>query len=95
LKKSYASGGATYERPITKPITGSVKVAADGEDVAFDINFSTGLVTLQTAAAPGTVLTAGFEFDVPVRFDADRIETSVASFNVGEIPNIPVIEVRV
>ena len=39
-------------------------------------------------------ITAGFEFDVPVRFDTDRIALSVASFNAGEVPHVPVIEVR-
>jgi uncharacterized protein (TIGR02217 family) len=40
-------------------------------------------------------VTAGYEFDVPVRFDTDQIVTSVANFNAGEVPNAPVVEVRV
>ena len=40
-------------------------------------------------------MTAGFEFDVPVRFDTDRISASLAGFAAGEIPSIPVVEVRV
>ena len=40
-------------------------------------------------------MTAGFEFDVPVRFDTDRIAASLAGFAAGEIPSIPVVEVRV
>jgi uncharacterized protein (TIGR02217 family) len=42
-----------------------------------------------------TVITAGFEFDVPVRFDTDTILTSVASFRAGDVPRVPVVEVRV
>jgi enamine deaminase RidA (YjgF/YER057c/UK114 family) len=42
----------------------------------------------------GVVVTAGFEFDVPVRFDTDRIQTSVASFQAGDAPSVPVVEVR-
>ena len=42
----------------------------------------------------GTRVTAGFEFDVPVRFDTDTIQTSVASFRAGDVPNVPVVEVR-
>ena len=42
----------------------------------------------------GDEITAGFEFDVPVRFDTDRIRSSVASFQAGEVPDVPVIEVR-
>jgi uncharacterized protein (TIGR02217 family) len=45
--------------------------------------------------SPGAEVTAGFEFDVPVRFDTDRIEVSVASFHAGEVPRVPVVEVRV
>ena len=40
-------------------------------------------------------ISAGFEFDVPVRFDTDRIQTSVASFQAGDMPNVPVVEIRV
>jgi uncharacterized protein (TIGR02217 family) len=32
---------------------------------------------------------------VPVRFDTDRISVSHAGFTAGEIPSIPVVEVRV
>ena len=37
---------------------------------------------------------AGFEFDVPVRFDSDKLEISLQGFRHGAIPNIPVVEVR-
>jgi hypothetical protein len=43
---------------------------------------------------PWGEVTAGFEFDVPVRFDTDRIQVSVASFQAGEVPAVPVVEVR-
>jgi uncharacterized protein (TIGR02217 family) len=52
-------------------------------------------VTFVVAPAAGAVVTAGFEFDVPVRFDTDRISASLAGFAAGEIPSIPVVEVRV
>jgi uncharacterized protein (TIGR02217 family) len=53
------------------------------------------VVTLVAAPAAGVRVTAGFEFDVPVRFDTDRIATSLAGFTAGEIPVVPVVEVRV
>lgn len=37
---------------------------------------------------------AGFEFDVPVRFDTDRIDIDLAQFDAGRIPSIPLVEVR-
>jgi uncharacterized protein (TIGR02217 family) len=42
----------------------------------------------------GVEVTAGFEFDVPVRFDTDLIQVSVASFQAGDLPAVPVVEVR-
>jgi len=50
---------------------------------------------LSVAPAIGASVTAGFEFDVPVRFDSDRIQTSVASFQAGDVPDVPIVEVRV
>ena len=99
LCKTYRSGEFTYSRPITKPVPGSVRVGIEqdvlAEGVDFDIDTTTGVVTFVHAPAEGARIMAGFEFDVPVRFDSDRIATSVASFQAGEVPNVPVVEVRV
>lgn len=99
LVKAYASGGVSYARPISKPVSGSVLVAVDGaalaEGVDWTVDLATGLVTLTTAPAAGAAVTAGFAFDVPVRFETDRIEANAASFSAGEIPSVPVVEVRV
>lgn len=99
LGKTYQSGPSSYVRPITKPVGGSVLVAADGvalaDGVDFSIDTSTGVVSFAAAPASGVSLTAGFEFHVPVRFDTDRIEINLAAFEAGEIPSIPIIEVRV
>jgi uncharacterized protein (TIGR02217 family) len=40
-------------------------------------------------------VTAGFEFDTPVRFDADRLEVTLESFDAGRMAAVPLIEVRV
>ena len=53
------------------------------------------MVTFNVPPGEGAVVTAGYEFDVPVRFDADRLEMSHASFEAGEIPSVPVVELRV
>jgi uncharacterized protein (TIGR02217 family) len=65
----------------------------DGGDLSIDA--STGRVELAVAPIAGAIVTAGFEFDVPVRFDTDRINASLAGFAAGEVPSIPVVEVRV
>lgn len=99
LRKAYDSGGAAYLRPICKPTDGSVLVGRGGVALApgqgFSVDHVAGEIRFETAPAAGSEITAGFEFDVPVRFDADRIATSLAGFAAGEIPSIPVIEVRV
>jgi uncharacterized protein (TIGR02217 family) len=99
LSKAYPSGAQRYTRPIAKPVAGSVRVAVGGqvlvEDVGFDVDVASGRVTLVRTPDASAQVTAGFEFDVPVRFDTDRIATSLAGFAAGEIPSIPVVEVRV
>lgn len=100
LCKSYGGGHLPWRRAITKPVAGSVLVAVDGaaqrEDEAVTIDAATGIVRFNDGhvPAPGARITAGFAFDVPVRFDTDTLEVNVQGFGHGAIPNIPIIEVR-
>ncbi|MEL6205874.1 MAG: DUF2460 domain-containing protein [Pseudomonadota bacterium] len=98
LCKHYTSGLEGYTRPITKPVDGTVKVAVDGAELTegadWTLDAASGAVTLVAAPAAGLAVTAGYEFDVPVRFDTDRLEISMASFAAGEVPSVPVVEVR-
>ena len=64
------------------------------EGVHFEVDWETGVLTFDTPPAAGERVSAGFEFDVPVRFDTDRIQVSVASFQAGDVPHVPVVEVR-
>ncbi|MCM2561040.1 DUF2460 domain-containing protein [Lutimaribacter sp. EGI FJ00015] len=99
LAKTYRSGEQSYRRPITKPVLGSVLIGieadAQQEGTQWEVDVATGIVTFAHPPNDGMEITAGFEFDVPVRFDTDRIQTSVASFRAGDVPNVPVVEVRV
>lgn len=98
LQKTYVSGLQSYTRPIRKPVGGTVLVAvADDpklETLEYAVDLEAGEVTFVLAPDLGTRVTAGFEFDVPVRFDTESIQTSVASFQAGDVPNVPVVEVR-
>ena len=58
------------------------------------LDATTGLVTFATALAHGAVVTAGFDFDVPVQFDTDAIRVQASTYQAGEVPSVPVIEVR-
>ena len=98
LQKSYVSGLQSYARPIRKPVAGTVLVAVSEdpkvEGQEFTVNAETGEVTFVLPPELGTRISAGFEFDVPVRFDSDAIQTSVASFQAGDAPKVPVVEIR-
>jgi uncharacterized protein (TIGR02217 family) len=98
LVKTYRSDAQAYVRPVVKPVAGSVLVAVQGtplvESVGFMVETTTGVVTLADAPDVGVQVTAGFEFDVPVRFDTDRLSLSMASFQAGDVPSVPVVEVR-
>ena len=98
LVKRYGEGEDAMERLITKPVEGTVRIAADGVELsasAFTVDAATGLATLATAPEAGVAMTAGFGFDTPVRFDADRIEVTLESFDAGRMAAVPLIEVRV
>jgi uncharacterized protein (TIGR02217 family) len=65
------------------------------EDVDYQVDFDSGHITFDHPPDLGAEVRAGFEFDVPVRFDTDAIMASISSFQAGEVPNIPIVEVRV
>lgn len=100
LKKTYGSAYAPWTRDIKKPVTGTVKVAVAGAvktlGTHFTVDPASGIVTFLAGNIPtiGAIVSAGFEFDVPVRFDTDKLEVNVSGFHHGAIPNIPVVEVR-
>ena len=95
LVKRYGSGFRDYVRAITKPVAGSVRIAvAETAVTGFSVNHLNGAVTLAQAPAPGAVVTAGFEFDVPVRFDTDELRINLTQFAAGDIPQIPLVEIR-
>lgn len=96
LVKRYGASFDPYLRPITKPVAGSVMVTVDGVPVgpeAFSVDLLTGVVTLAVAPGEGAVVTAGFAFDVPVRFDTDRLDVEMSGFDAAVAPSIPLIEV--
>lgn len=99
LSKTYAPGANAFVRRITKPVDGTVLVAVGGavlaEGTDFSVDTTTGIVTLAAVPDAGAAVTAGFHFDVPVRFDTDTIEVNAAAFEAGEVPSIPIIEVRI
>jgi uncharacterized protein (TIGR02217 family) len=96
LVKTYASGEGGQVRPITKPVAGTVRIALDAVEQAsgWTVDAVTGIVTFDAPPAEGEVIQAGFEFDVPVRFDTDVLDLSLETFRAGAVPQIPIIEIR-
>ncbi len=88
LQKAYRSGRAeSISGSITKPVPGTVLAGIEGvplvESIGFEVDVTTGIVTFTDAPDVGVTVTAGFEFDVPVRFDTDRIADLCLQFQGG------------
>jgi len=96
LVKVYASGAQSYSRRIVKPVAGTVLLALDGiaQGSGWSVDPSTGVVSFAAAPGNGVIVTAGFEFDVPVRFDTDRLDVTLDIERMGSIASIPLVEIR-
>ncbi len=97
LAKIYGEGENAYRRDIAKPVAGSVRIAIDGvellEGADFTVDTTTGSITLTVAPIAGAAISAGFRFDVPVRFDTDSLDMSLTHFEAGRLPSVPLIEI--
>lgn len=97
LAKHYGAPGEEepQERRITLPVPGSIRIAINGVEATSGWeHLGGGLIAFATAPAPGALITAGFRFDVPVRFAQDRLEINRATFSAGEAPSVPLVEIR-
>ena len=100
LVKTYGATYAPYQRPIVKPVAGSVRVAVNSveqtEGVAFSVDTTSGIVTFLSGHVPASSASvrAGFLFDVPVRFDTDYLEVDLSAFAAGSVPRIPLVEIK-
>jgi uncharacterized protein (TIGR02217 family) len=100
LSKTYGALYSPYQRPVAKPVAGSVRVAVAGSEATegtdFTVDSATGLVTFLAGHVPavGAAVSAGFMFDVPVRFDTDYLEVDLSAFAAGAIPKIPLVEIK-
>ncbi len=98
LTKTYGSVYSPYVRDVKKPVSGTVGVGVNGADTAgsgWTVDTTTGIITFSVAPTTGYEITAGYEFDVPVRFNTDYLQIDLSAFAAGDVPDIPIIEVRV
>ena len=96
LAKRYTSGPQTWVRTIAKPVTGTVRVALGMVEqmTGWTVDTTTGVITFTTAPANSVIIRAGFEFDVPVRFDSDTLDVTLDFERLGSITSIPLLEIR-
>lgn len=96
LVKTYTSGGQTETRNVYKPVDNSVVIYVDNveQESGVSVNTTTGVVTFTSAPVAAAVIKADFEFDVPVRFDTDRLSASLDSYGVSSWLDIGLVEVR-
>lgn len=95
LVKTYGGSFNPYVRTISKPVSGTVVVALNGavQNGGFSVDHSTGTVTFFSPPGGGVTVTAGYQFDVPARFDTDMIDVTMIDHEIGDIPDIPIVEV--
>jgi len=96
LVKRYSSGSQSWTRAIAKPVGDTVRITLDGTEQAngWSVDTTTGVVTFDTIPASGVAITAGYEFDVPVRFDTDMLDVTLDLECLGSITSIPLLEIR-
>lgn len=103
IVRTYSDGAYGVDRPITKPVASTVRCWVNGTERGlgtassqFQVNLLTGVITLGSALASttGQAIEAACDFDVPVRFDIDRLPLRLDAFEIGAIPDIPIIEIR-
>jgi uncharacterized protein (TIGR02217 family) len=95
LIKRYGTGASAQKRVITRPRAATVIVAVNGAAVTsgWSLN-SQGQILFQTAPVAGASITAGFRFDVPVRFANDRIDAARATFGATDMASVMLIEIK-
>lgn len=95
--KRYSSGGVDLDRPLTKLVSGTLKVYLNGvlQPSGYSANLNTGVITFTVAPAVAVSVAVTCEFDVPVRFDTDELKITAEAFEVGSVPSIPIVELRV
>ena len=96
LVKHYGSAPHLWSRSITKPVAETLRIAVAGTEWrrGWTLEPTTGRITFDTPPEPGQAITAGFQFDVPVRFDTDRLDVTLDLETLGSIPQIPLVELR-
>ena len=87
-------GNSTASQTVTILGASLREPAWTGAAPGWTVDTTTGIITFASPPSVGTILTCGFEFDVPVRFDTDDLPVTLDIERLGSITSIPLIEVR-
>jgi len=87
LIKTYTKGALSGTRDITKPVLGSVTVSLDDvlQGSGWTVDTTTGIVTFSSAPGTDVEVKAGYQFDVPVRFDIDELNIVYSDYEAGGV----------
>ena len=94
--KRYASGAQSWTRAHRQAGGGQrarSRLAVE-QPSGWSVDTATGVVTFSTAPGSGVAISAGFAFDVPVRFDTDALDVTLDLERLGSITSIPLLEIR-
>lgn len=96
LVKLYTSGAYSYSREIKKPVSGTVKIYLNAvlQVSGYSVDHTTGIVTFTAAPGAGVIVSADFDFDVPVRFDTDALAVRADGPGIFVWDAIPIVELR-
>lgn len=100
--KTYTHGADVYSRKVTRLVTATVKSGVDGveqtEGIDWTVDVNTGILTYVVAPLDTLVVTAGFEYRIPCRFDTDNLGTVFAAPTVSDgvvaTASFPIVQVR-
>lgn len=98
IVKLYTDAAGNYTRTIWKPVSGTVLIADNGtlktETTDYTVDYTKGIVTFVTAPVTGHAMTCGFQFDIPVRFQDDKITINLEDFAAGQLDPILLVELK-
>ena len=95
LIKDYTSSN-TETRTILKPVSGTVNIYINAvlQTSGVTVDVTTGIVTFSSAPSVDVIISADAEFDVPVRFDTDRLSASLDQYGSHSWLDILLVEIR-
>ena len=98
LTKTYGTVAYAYQRPLACVVSASLRVSVDGIEVlpsSYTLTAPGSAISFLPGFIPanGKIIRAGFEFDVPVRFESASLTLSLANFRAGQVQAIPLKEV--